>query len=322
MMKNKIINPITNKYIENLEGFKCNKLTAMTMDTERMKALRERGKRVEPYWLCKCDCGNPYYVSVKASHLKSYNKKDCCCKKSSLFLSIGLKPTDSLVGIKFNKLTVIEQINSESYKCRCDCGNIRTAKYNVLIEGNMKSCGCLKIESNIKKNFENRKRCIGEKYGKLTIKEVFGKGKDNRFYCICDCDCGTKDVEVYYYSMKKGVALSCGCIMSKGEYLISEYLINNNIEFNKQVKYKDLKGVGGLYLSYDFYIPKANMLIEFQGTYHDGKANWQSDEEFEIQKEHDRRKRNYAKEHDIRLLEIWYYDMSRIDEILKSELID
>lgn len=39
-----------------------------------------------------------------------------------------------------------------------------------------------------------------------------------------------------------------------------------------------------------------------------------------IQDEHDKRKRNYAKEHNINLLEIWYYDMDNIEEILIKEL--
>lgn len=35
---------------------------------------------------------------------------------------------------------------------------------------------------------------------------------------------------------------------------------------------------------------------------------------------HDKRKRNYAQEYNIKLLEIWYYDFENIEEILKNEL--
>ena len=43
-------------------------------------------------------------------------------------------------------------------------------------------------------------------------------------------------------------------------------------------------------------------------------------EEFEIQKEHDRRKREYAKSHGIDLLEIWYWDFDNIEDILYNYL--
>jgi hypothetical protein len=45
-----------------------------------------------------------------------------------------------------------------------------------------------------------------------------------------------------------------------------------------------------------------------------------SDEEFEYQQEHDKRKREYAEKHNIKLLEIWYWDFDNIETILKKEL--
>ena len=35
---------------------------------------------------------------------------------------------------------------------------------------------------------------------------------------------------------------------------------------------------------------------------------------------HDKRKREYAKDHNIKLLEIWYWDYDNIEEILNKEL--
>lgn len=42
------------------------------------------------------------------------------------------------------------------------------------------------------------------------------------------------------------------------------------------------------------------------------------EEQFKIQQEHDRRKREYAEKNNIKLLEIWYYD--NIEQILFKEL--
>ena len=91
-------------------------------------------------------------------------------------------------------------------------------------------------------------------------------------------------------------------------------------EYEYQQSYDGLVGINNGELSYDFYIPKYNLLIEYQGEYHDGSVSCQTEEEFEIQKEHDRRKREYAKSHGIDLLEIWYWDFDNIENILTDYL--
>lgn len=60
-------------------------------------------------------------------------------------------------------------------------------------------------------------------------------------------------------------------------------------------------------MTYDFYIPSYNLLIEFQGSQHYIPNPFLGgDKQFAIQQEHDRRKREYAKENNIALLEIRY----------------
>ena len=75
------------------------------------------------------------------------------------------------------------------------------------------------------------------------------------------------------------------------------------------------------HLSYDFYLPDYNLLIEYQGQQHEYAVDWFGGEEkFVRQQEFDTQKRNYAKNHDIHLLEIWYYDFENIENILTKEL--
>lgn len=111
------------------------------------------------------------------------------------------------------------------------------------------------------------------------------------------------------------------CQYSKGEDRISQYLIQNNINYITQKTFDDLRGIKGRLLSYDFYLPEYNLLIEYQGEFHDGgggknytRANLQK------QQEHDKRKREYAQKHNIKLLEIWYWDFDNIESILQKEL--
>jgi len=117
------------------------------------------------------------------------------------------------------------------------------------------------------------------------------------------------------------------CSKSKGEKRIKLWLDNFIlINYISQKGFYGLLGLGNGNLSYDFYIPKLNLLIEYQGIQHEkpvdylGLGKEHAEEKFKYQQEHDRRKREYAKKHNINLLEIWYWDYDRIEEILDREL--
>jgi hypothetical protein len=120
-----------------------------------------------------------------------------------------------------------------------------------------------------------------------------------------------------------GTSLTSGsgcpvCNMSHGERKIKDYLSNHDYIYIPQKTFSGLVGVGGGDLSYDFYVPSCNVLIEFQGEYHDGTAKIQTEMEFLRQQEHDKRKQQYAEKHNIRLLEIWYYEYDNIENILNN----
>lgn len=113
------------------------------------------------------------------------------------------------------------------------------------------------------------------------------------------------------------------CNESKGERRIREYLDDINIEFVPQKEFDNLIGTGGGNLSYDFYLPKQNILIEYQGKQHEQfvKMIHLEKENFLKQLEHDRRKREYAEIHNIKLLEIWYWDFDKVEKILDMEVL-
>lgn len=114
------------------------------------------------------------------------------------------------------------------------------------------------------------------------------------------------------------------CNESKGEKRINSYLVEKNICFERQKKFDGLVGINNGQLSYDFYLPKYNLLIEFQGLQHKkpidfkGRGTGYAEYMFSIQKEHDRRKREYARDNDYALLEIWHYDFNNIETILDN----
>ena len=113
---------------------------------------------------------------------------------------------------------------------------------------------------------------------------------------------------------------------SKGEDRIQEYLELNHVQYRIHKTYPDLLGIGGKRLSFDFYLPDYNLLIEYQGQQHENPTTFgnmsieEASKQFEIQQEHDRRKRNYAQNHEIKLLEIWYCNYNNISQILDEKL--
>ena len=118
--------------------------------------------------------------------------------------------------------------------------------------------------------------------------------------------------------------LGCGCIrcsLSRGELRIHSFLLQQNIPFISHKTFDNLKGVGGKLLSYDFYIPINKVAIEYQGIQHERPVSiFGGEKQFEIQKEHDKRKRQYCIDNNIKLIEIWHYDFDDIEKVLIDEL--
>jgi len=108
------------------------------------------------------------------------------------------------------------------------------------------------------------------------------------------------------------------CSFSKGEKRVEKWLIENKIQFDNQKKFEDLKDKN--LLSYDFYLPENNLLIEYNGEQHYKNVFDKSTHDFHIQLHHDWLKRKYAKKNGITLLVIPYWEFDNIERILEEYL--
>ena len=109
------------------------------------------------------------------------------------------------------------------------------------------------------------------------------------------------------------------CKSSKGETIIRNYLKENNILFEEQKRYKECKNERTL--PFDFYIPKKNLLIEYNGSQHYEEAEFfGGKEKFNKQQKNDELKRKFAKDNKINLLTISYKDYNIIEKILEENL--
>ena len=181
---------------------------------------------------------------------------------------------------------------------------------------------CLKGSRSL--NIDIIKRRLYDKYGNEFV--LVGneyKGMIHKY--IFKHDCGNL-FEAFLETLLYTDRVSCPvCNQSKGEKRIEKWLLDNHLTKDRnyifQKQFNNLLGLGGGKLSYDFYLPNHNLLIEYQGEFHDGTAKHQSKLSYKRQQEHDRRKRKFALNNNINLLEIWYYDFDNIEKILTKELI-
>ena len=109
------------------------------------------------------------------------------------------------------------------------------------------------------------------------------------------------------------------CKSSKGEITIRNYLLKNNIIFEEQKRFKECKDK--LPLSYDFYLPKENLLIEYNGIQHyESVETFGGKKKFLYQQHNDELKREFVEKSGIRLLTISYKDYNIIEKILEEEI--
>lgn len=244
-----------------------------------------------------------------------------CLLCKGIKISKGLSKTheqfvQEMYAINENIEIQSEYINGNNkVQCKCKiCENIWNARANHLLQGH--GCPICSISIVADKLRKEKEVFIQELLIINPYIEVLGDYKTTNQKILCRC----KNCSFEWNATPAKLLNKRGCPVcneSIGERTINIFLTINTIPYIKYHKYNDLIGVGNRLLSYDFYLPQYNLLIEFQGKQHEKPIEFfGGEEQFKIQQEHDRRKRNYAKEHNINLLEIWYYDIDNIETIL------
>lgn len=228
----------------------------------------------------------------------------------------------NLTGKKFGYLTVIkkgEKGNNKDTKwiCQCECGKIISVQQNNLKSGNTKSCGCRSKE--IVRSLPFWTDLTGEKFGYWQILGIDEEKSINGTHWKCFCTlCKNTTHSIPTMNLKQGKTLSCGCHKSSLKTLIIEkFLKENNISYQKEFTFPDLKGEGGRPLRFDYRIEKNNkiVLIEYQGKQHYvPNMAWGAEKGFEVQQKNDNKKRIYCKNNNMQLIEYSY-------ELTEQELI-
>lgn len=262
-----------------------------------------------------------------------YTSLEDAVKENIHFVSsnkTSIQEGETINNIKIIYRTNNNKHNSAMFICQCPyCNNYFLAKGVNIKKGVTKSCGCYNRQTaseRMKQYNENQNSYIqGERFDKLVVIEDLGLRKQqsrdkNERWVKCKCDCGNFK-ECRLNDLKQGLIHSCGCLGSSyAEYKIEQILIKNNINFKREVKFKDLLSFKNAPLRFDFGIynneEKLLYLIEFDGRQHTygPEAKWQQEgNSLEEIQERDNLKNNYCKEKNIPLIRIPFTQLSKIN---------
>lgn len=288
------------KFID-LTGQQFGKLTVLYRDESRVDI---KGRR-KTMWHCKCECGRE--KSIRMDALVKGRAKSC-----------GMCNND-LTGQKFGRLTALYKNGKDKaghivWRCACDCGNEVDVLATNLIQQFTQSCGCFHSEVCSERGDD----LVGQKFGKLTV--VYLVNINPRKY-LCNCECGGRAI-VEPANLKNHHTQSCGCISSLGQEKINIYLSTHGVRFKPE--YSVMIAGFNSFARYDFGIldenNKAKILIEYHGRQHyEVATSWSYNEEALLDRQKkDQLKRQWAKENNIPLYEIPYWEFDNIESILEN----
>ena len=246
----------------------------------------------QAHWLCQCNKCFKYTIIPAYTLQHSVNQCNCIY---------------DLTNKRFGRWTVLYKTDKKTknrtniWHCRCDCGNEKDVDSYTLKSGQSKSCGCIQKEFLKENNKKKRLNIMGQRFGKLVALYPIFSNSDQHTKWHCKCDCGNeKDIDLG--NLRQGFSKSCGCTNSTNEEKIIKLLNNNNIQFEYQHSFHDLKNK-----IFDFYVNN-QYIIEYDGIQHFkySGTGWDTKEHFIRTRNGDMEKNNYCFKNNIPIIRIPY----------------
>lgn len=180
-----------------------------------------------------------------------------------------------------------------------------------------KLCSYEKRGDNLKHDVEYVRRVIESSNGNILLNPDDYKDTNTR-NLIIKCSCGNEFVTSFanYSRYNVNTCYSCSCKESSEERRIRKFLELNNIEFVQEKRFDNCRDIKPL--PFDFYLPKYNLIIEFDGYHHYHNNTLWGNKEYT--QKHDEIKNQYCKSNNIDLLRIPYWEGSNVENIISAKL--
>lgn len=281
--------------------------------------------------IATCDyCGNEYETSFAVLfNGRKVIQKDCCphctgkktsevSKKKRAIKYIGLAEK----ACKENGYTLLTTVDCYTdvkmdIEFICPIHGRQTMMLDNLIRGHKcKDCSYEYRGENMRYDIEYVNKYINSINGNKLLNPEDYKGIYTRNLNI-QCFCGNVYTTSFgnYKHANVTTCFSCSCKESTGEERIRKFLELNGIDFVQEKRFDDCRDVKPL--PFDFYVPKNNLIIEFDGAQH-FKETYHMD--YETTKRHDDIKNQYCKDNNINLLRIPYWEGNNIESIIATKL--
>lgn len=272
-------------------------------------------------YCCKHDY---YFLLTPAEHYRGRGCSKCGIEKSHN----KLKDTFDIFKKKANK----KHFNQYNYPEQIYTNNKQEVIITCKLHGefkqlaylHLKGCGCQKcgFEKMVRNqntltidDFIKRSKLIhGDKYDyqQSTYINIYTKIK---IYCK---ECDEFFTQIPYVHLNGHGHEKCSKRTSKGENKIMKILNENKIEFIHQYKYKDCRNIN--ILSFDFYLPKYNCCIEYDGRFHFESVDYfGGDEKLKYTQKNDNIKNSYCEYNNINLIRI-HHKIKDVEHFLIRKL--
>lgn len=296
-----------------------------------------KAKHLSPHSSAKikvhCDyCGNEYstqYALITTG--RKVISKDCCSHcvgKKASDVSLKKRALKSITLAKeiceangYELITTVDEYVDIKMpiKFRCSKHGIQTMSLDNLLHGHK----CIKCSYEIRadsKRFSNDyikseiESINNNKWlNSSEYKDVFTHNL--RIQCgLCGREFSTSFANYIKHDINR--CSSCSQKESKGELKIRKLLDEYGIEYTQEKRFADCKDKKPL--PFDFYLPKSNLIIEFDGKHHYTPVR--GEENYQKTVNHDKIKNEYCIQNNIKLLRIPYWDINSINTIILNKL--
>ena len=245
---------------------------------------------------------------------------ECYKKKPRISRRQTLEEVKYIVeSVEGYELLSTEYDPNKKIKVKHNCGNEYEVTLNNFKRG--KRCSVCRIKENSEKRNISKEYVEKEikKEGYLVISFEDFKKSDDKLKLKCPKG---HIFKTSWNSFQQGSRCP-HCKTSKGENKIKDFLDSENIIYYQQYKFEDCKNNRSL--PFDFYLPKYNTCIEYDGEQHYKLTNFsgnmtikEQEVRLEYYKQNDNIKTQYCQNNNIKLIRIPYWELNNIETILND----